>query len=449
MSAVLENTSFAPSSLTLGSGDPRRILAYDGAVAIDLARFHAHVRGVAARLPPADHVVNLCADRYRFLVALCAAALRGQITLLPPSRASTVVAEVMGRYSGVYAIGDQPLETAPSHYLRLPDALPQAAGEPPRVATAAVAVIGFTSGSTGQPKPYPKTWAQFHDGCRQNLAALRPLWGDAAPVLLATVPPQHMYGLEMSVVLPLLGGLAIACGRPLFPQDVSTALAALPRPRLLVTTPVHLRSLVDSGLTMPAVEGLVSATAPLSRELAEQAEARFGGPMCELFGSTETCIFAYRHTARETRWTPLPSVRLSPQPDGTLVHAPQLPQPVPLADLMEIHADGRFEVKGRQSDLLDIAGKRASLGDLTLRLLAVPGVRDGVMLQLEPDAMGIRRIAALVVAPTLSETELLASLRGCMDPVFLPRRIGFADALPRGETGKVPRQQALQLLQLD
>ncbi|MFT4247256.1 MAG: AMP-binding protein [Pseudomonas sp.] len=448
MSAVLENAGPSAAWLTLGSGDPGRILVFDGATAIDLASFHAHVRGVAAWLPHGTHAVNLCEDRYRFLVALCAVALRGQATLLPPSRAPGVVEDVMRRHAGAYALGDQALEVEPAHYRRLPVALPVAAGEVPRVPAGAVAVIGFTSGSTGQPKPYPKTWAQFRDGCRQNLLALRQLWGEAPPVVLATVPPQHMYGLELSVILPLLGGLAVASGRPLFPQDVAAALDALPRPRLLVTTPVHLRTLVAAQVPMPPVDGMVSATAPLPPELAQQAEARFGGPMCEMFGSTETCIFARRRTALETAWTPLPGVCLTPQPDGTLVQAPQLPEPVALADLMEIQADGRFELKGRQADLLDIAGKRASLGDLTRRLLAVPGVRDGVVVQLEtPDEIGVRRIAALVVAPTLDEAGLLAALRQAMDPVFLPRRLRFVERLPRNETGKVPRDQVLGLLE--
>ena len=450
MSAVFENPDHFASMLTLGSGDPGRIIAYDDGNVIDVFRFHCHVRGVAARLPQSGYAVNLCEDRYRFMVSLCAVALRGQTTLLPPSRAPAVVDDVMRRHPGAYAIGDQVLDVTPMHYLQLPEPLPQATGEVPRVPLEAVAVIGFTSGSTGQPKPYPKTWAQFRDGCRQNLSVLHTLWGQHVPALLATVPPQHMYGMEMSVILPLLGGVAIANGRPLFPLDVAAALDVLPRPRLLVTTPVHLRTLVAAQLPMPPVDGMVSATAPLPPELARQAETCFGGPMCEMFGSTETCIFAYRHTAHEAAWTPLPGVRLTPQPDGTLVHAPQLPQPVPLADLMEIGADGRFQVKGRQSDLLDIAGKRASLGDLTRRLLAVPGVRDGVVVQLQtPDEIGVRRIAAVVVAPTLDEAGLLAALRQVMDPVFLPRRLRFVAQLPRNETGKVPREQILALLGAD
>src|SRR3546814_17741618 len=89
------------------------------------------------------------------------------------------------------------------------------------------------------------------------------------------------------------------------------------------------------------------------------------------------------------------------------------------------------------SDL--IAGKRASLGDLTRRLLAIPGVEDGVVFQLDGDEIGVRRIAALAVAPTLAEADILRALRCSIDPVFMPRRLRRIQALPRNETGKPPR----------
>jgi acyl-coenzyme A synthetase/AMP-(fatty) acid ligase len=329
----------------------------------------------------------------------------------------------------------------------MPVVLEQADGPVPEVPEDAVVVIGFTSGSTGAPKPFPKTLAAFRTSNAQNMSAVADLWGTATPSLVATVPPQHMYGMEMSVIMPLLSDATVHGGKPFFPEDVARALAEMPEPRLLVTTPVHLRALVESGVSLPAIAGYVSATAPLEQALAQATEARFGGELRETFGSTETCIFARRRTALETAWTPLPGVWVQPQPDGTLVHARHLPQPVPLADLMEVEADGRFHLRGRQADLLEIAGKRASLGDLTRRLLAVPGVRDGAVMQLEPDDMGVRRIAALVVAAGMTEAQLLDALRGAMDPVFLPRRIRFVGSLPRGETGKLPRQDALRLLE--
>jgi acyl-coenzyme A synthetase/AMP-(fatty) acid ligase len=121
---------------------------------------------------------------------------------------------------------------------------------------------------------------------------------------------------------------------------------------------------------------------------------------------------------------------------------------VRLADLMEVSADGaRFRLQGRNADLLEIAGKRASLGDLTQRLLAVPGVRDGVVFQLDAhDALGVQRIAALAVAPGLAESTIIEALRQALDPVFLPRPLRVVAALPRNETGKLPRAALLAAL---
>lgn len=459
MSAVVDATAactnVARSALTHGAAT--RAVAFDAQGETTLAQFEREVRGVAALLPAGRYAINLCEDRHRFLVAFCAAALRGQTTLLPSSRAAAVVDEVLAQHPHSYCLGDDALTPEPPHYWRLPETLPQLDGEALMIDDAALVAIGFTSGSTGQPTPNTKTWAAFRASTAQNFAALADLLGqhDGDNVeagsgnthVVATVPPQHMYGMEMSVLLPLLGDLAVHATRPFFPDDIARALRDAVTPPLLVTTPVHLRALIESGVALPPLAGIVSATAPLSAQLACAAEMRFGCEVREVFGSTETCVIARRRTAIESAWTPLPGVRLSPQPDGTTVHAPHLPEPVVLADLMEVFADGRFELRGRSADLLEIAGKRASLGDLTRKLLAVPGVIDGVVLQLdEADSAGVHRIAALAVAPSLDAAAIVRALREHVDPVFLPRRLRCVASLPRNEAGKLPRQALLALL---
>ena len=70
----------------LALADPPAEPAVQPAGNIDLATFVRHVHGVAALLPEGKHAINLSEDRYRFLVGFCAVALRGQVTLLPPSR---------------------------------------------------------------------------------------------------------------------------------------------------------------------------------------------------------------------------------------------------------------------------------------------------------------------------------------------------------------------------
>ena len=428
----------APMAIAVGPAD--RALAFGPRGATPLSAFLGEVQALAARLDASEFVVNLCEDRHRFLTGFCAAALRGKATLLPPSRAPEVVADVQRRHPSNQVLDDAAVAAVIA-------SASAAVEDIPEVAAHALAAVGFTSGSTGVPQANPKTWGAFATSTAQNLAALRDLWpADAQAQIVATVPPQHMYGMELSVLLPLLGGAAVHEARPFFPADVARALDDATAMRVLVTTPVHLRALVASGIELPPLAGIVSATAPLPAELAMEAESRFGCEVRELFGSTETCVFARRRTARESAWTPLPGVRVAAFDDATEVRAAHLPAPVLLADRVEVDDEGRFELRGRQADLLEIAGKRASLGDLTRRLLEIPGVEDGCVFQLDAVPGGIARLAALAVAPTRSEAEILDALRAGVDPAFLPRPLRKVAALPRNETGKLPRAELLALL---
>jgi acyl-coenzyme A synthetase/AMP-(fatty) acid ligase len=450
VSAVVER---AASTLPLiRFAQAERIFAWRGGEALTVARFLADVDNASAALPSGHYAVNLCEDRYAFLVAFAAIASRGQTNLLPPSRAPKAIEEVLAGHAGSYAIAEAGRNLAlsvPCVSISL-DAAEAAKADVPEIDAGQIVAIGFTSGSTGQPKANPKPWSSVHASSAHNARTIHAALGlasDALVHVVATVPPQHMYGLELSVLLPLVGPYAVHGGRPFFPADVAAALADVPGPRLLVTTPVHLQALLRDPAPLPPLAGITSATAPLSQELAAEAEQRYGAPVVELFGSTETCVIAHRRTTRETEWHLYPDVALRPQPDGTLVDAPYFSQPVVLQDVVELLPDHAFHLSGRNADLVEIAGKRASLADLTRRLLALPGVIDAVALQLdELDSCGIRRIAALVVAPARSESLLLDDLRLAIDPVFLPRPLRRVNALPRNETGKLARAAVLEAL---
>jgi acyl-coenzyme A synthetase/AMP-(fatty) acid ligase len=449
MAAAIESALTAGSTLPLLSGAVgERPLAFDQDGPICTGRFLADVHALAKCLPEAQHAINLCDDRYWFLVAFCAVALRGQVNLLPHSRAPNVIGEAHARYPHSYCLGEREGIPQAPHFHRI-DTARSASDRPhavPHLGASQVVAIGFTSGSSGQPKANPKTWGSFAASTALN-AALLPDAVSAQAQLVATVPPQHMYGMETSVLLPLLGGVAVHRGRPFFPADIAAALAQAEAPRVLVTTPVHLRALVESGIGLPPLAMLLSATAPLPKALAERAEHQWRAPVLELFGATETCVIGHRRTALEGDWQLYPGVRLRSLPDGTEVAAPWFAAPNVLQDIIETLDGNRFRLRGRSSDLLEIAGKRASLGELTQRLQAIPGVEDGVVFQAD-DACeaGVRRICALVVAPTLDEARMMQALRAVVDPVFLPRPLKRVAALPRNATGKLPRAELLRLL---
>jgi acyl-CoA synthetase (AMP-forming)/AMP-acid ligase II len=220
----------------LGHGDPAAILAWRAGKAIRADAFLADVGRVAALLPPRQYLVNLCADRYCFTVGLGAAMLRGQVSLLPPNQTPEMLGRLAREYDGLYALIDAGAQPAAIETLRFPDdAPPEPSGwEVPAIPADRVVAVAFTSGSTGQPMPQPKTWGGLARGALGEASRLGLLDGRPA-ALVATVPAQHMYGLESSVLLALRNGFALHAARPFYPADVRAALEQVPGERVLVT----------------------------------------------------------------------------------------------------------------------------------------------------------------------------------------------------------------------
>jgi acyl-coenzyme A synthetase/AMP-(fatty) acid ligase len=254
-----------------------------------------------------------------------------------------------------------------------------------------------------------------------------------------------MYGFESTVLLALLSGNALSAERPFYPADVAAAVQKVPRPRVLVTTPIHLRTLLTSEVEFPALDLVMSATAPLSRELAREVEATYRAPLLEIYGSTETGQIAMRRTAEKAGWRLWPGVHLSISNDQAYAQGGHIEQLTPMCDVIEVTGEDEFLLHGRKADLVNVAGKRSSFGYLNAQLNAIPGVVDGAFFLREEmtGSTGVARLGAVVVAPGLSVASLTEQLRQLIDPVFLPRPLLIVEQLPRNATGKLP-QQALQ-----
>ena len=124
-----------------------------------------------------------------------------------------------------------------------------------------------------------------------------------------------------------------------------------------------------------------------------------------------------------------------------------MPQAVELGDFITLSGDREFSIHGRVSDLINIAGKRASLGDLNHKLTEIPGVLDGAFLMPEEKSDEVQRLVAFAVAPDLCKEDIIAALRNCIDPIFIPRPLYIVEALPRTETSKLPGDRLLALAQ--
>ena len=415
------------SALPLLAGyRPEAPFAWHRGALVSAGAFQAVARALAARLPQHPYVVNLCEDRYAFVVGFAAALLARQTTLLPPSRAPEAVNDsCAGRDAyrlteeEVLAGADAPMR----HDLMIEETH--------------VAAIVFTSGSTGRPVGHAKTWGSLVAGARALGARL-----GAKGSVIGTVPAQHMFGLESTVMLPLQNGLAIHAGRPLLPADLAEASAAVEAPRWLMTTPLHLRACVAARQTLPGLAGAVSSTMPLDRELAREAERLWQAPIYEIYGSSEAGMIAMRRGALDETWELCPGVNLLGRAGEYEVQGGHILEAQRIADELEPRDARRFTLHGRKASVVKIAGKRTSLEALNAALGRIDGVHDGVFYLRD----GAERLGAVVVAPGRSARALRAALRRHIDPAFLPRPLHLVAALPRSENGKLARQALLELV---
>jgi acyl-coenzyme A synthetase/AMP-(fatty) acid ligase len=428
-------------------------VAWRGGRALTASQFTADVRAFAARLPALGACVNLCTDRYAFAVAFGAALLRERGCLLPPNARPETLASLRSAHGPMFVASDDPaLQVAGLDVLVLAEGAPAnaAAATMPAAPGTLQAACLLTSGSTGQPQPHAKSWAVLHANTEGGVQRLCELLGRPTLqglTLVATVPPQHSYGFESSVLLPMLGGAAFHAGRPFYPADIAAALSEVPRPRALVTTPFHLKALLSAGIELPPCDLVLSATAPLSPQLAREAERRFGGALIEIYGCTEAGQVATRRSAETEVWTTYGALRIhqQPSPDGEgaerfIVQGGHVLEPTPLADLLKLE-DGRcFRLLGRANDLIHVAGRRSSLGHLDYHLNSIEGVQDGAFWVPDEVPDAVVRPVAFVVAPELPREAIIAALRTRLEPPFVPRRVVHVAELPREATGKLTRE---------
>jgi len=283
--------------------------------------------------------------------------------------------------------------------------------------------------------------------------------------IIGTVAPQHMFGLETTVVAPWQCGCPVIASRPVFPADLRALLARAAGSGIagawLMTTPLQLRAFhagVDE--VPPCLGRVIVSTMPLARDLARLVERDWRVPVDEIYGCTEGGLLAARRTALDEAFTPAAGLSFAIADDvAAVVSGGQLDAPLRLSDRLRWLGDAatpadsrppiapgssrpRFELVGRDAEMIKIAGKRTTVAALTGQLLGVPGVEDGAFFLPSPNA---ERTAAVAVAAAHSLASLRAALADRIDAAFMPRPLVLARALPRDAQGKLPLAALLAL----
>lgn len=430
---------------------PDSPVAWAGGRLTTAGEMRAHVDGFAELLPApreGDELMVVCRDRYRFAVALVAAWQRGFAVALPPNPQLETIRALRGRPGLVTVVHDvdgvdKGIDVRDTDVVRhtrgkvgrvpftmLPELPPER-----RLATV------YTSGSTGEHTPCPKTAGQLLGEARA-LARTFPL--PEAARIVPMVPAHHIYGLLFGVLVPLVSGAAFHRHTPLHAAEVAAVLQA--GADALITVPAHLRGLLLAREgELPPIARVFSSAAPLPPRIARKVRERFGWTITEVFGSSETGGIGWRESGGEGPWTPLPGVSVGVDGEQRLLLEspflhPDEPRPFRTADRIERLEDGRFVHLGRADGVLKIGGVRVSLAEIERRLGAIDGVRDAAALAREVGGARNVEIWVVAVAPGLDVRAIRAGLRGWLAPVAMPRRLKLIDALPRTESGKLRRR---------
>ncbi len=411
---------------------------------ISVAELFGCAYHAAKGLPEGVRLVNICSNRFHFLVYFLAAMLQGGRSVFPSNKLNNTVSSLL--QGGASVVSDSPLDfVQKQNQINVQEInireVGNFDGNIAFVEEEYVAAEVYTSGSTGAPSRLYKKWSTLYSTALKLGERFDSEVGNQALLVLATVPCQHMYGLETSVVMPLFSNLVAAEGTPFYPSDILGERKKSERPCRLITTPVHMRSLDGADLQGNAsFSQLISATAPLDVNLARSIERKLDLEVCEIFGFSEAGSIATRITTKEEQWRLLCGYHLESWQDGAALYCRKDEPPHVFPDNIEVLNDSSFRFMSRANDTINVGGKRMSLNELLLKLLALDDVEDAYLYI--PD--GSDRPAGFVVCKG-EIRQVLEQLFYSVDPVFLPRPLKKIDKILRNPTGKVTAVERVQM----
>jgi len=308
------------------------------------------------------------------------------------------------------------------------------------------ALVLFTSGSTSQPTPIPKSFVQLE----AELSSLETLWGSAisGTTISSTVSHHHIYGLLFRLLWPLCSGRPfIRYGRDYWEELVKDAQRHAPL--VIVSSPAHLSRIPSLEWPANALKAVFCSGAPLVTEAALIAKSQLEHSITEVYGSTETGGIAWREQDKSPAWVCLPGVEINQTQDTSLlqVRSPHLPDRnwFTSADQVTLYEDGRFNLCGRADRIAKVGGKRISLNAIERILEQQPGVATARVILLPERG---DRLGAVVILDNDGNKQLVdqgksavnqqlkQALENQVDRIAIPRYWRYLGEMPQNRQGK-------------
>jgi len=349
---------------------------------------------------------------------------------------------------------------------------PEAAPTPEIDVREDLAVLPYSSGTTGLPKGVMLTHHNLVANLCQVQAALVPR---AADVLIAVLPFFHIYGQTVIMNLGMRMGAKVVT-MPRFDLEQFLSLIAEHRvTRAYVVPPIAIAlakhpAIDDADLS--SLELIMSGAAPLGSDLADAVAERVGCPVMQGYGLTETSPVTHLVPPSESRGRggqiglPLadtecrvvdPETGADAERGELWIRGPQVMKGylnnaeataatidpegwLHTGDVAVVDDEGYFEIVDRLKELIKYKGFQVPPAELEGILITHPAISDAAVIGIPDDECGELPKAFVVASDEVSDEEIMAFVAGQVSPQKRVRLIERVDEIPKSPSGKILRR---------
>jgi len=421
---------------------------------------HAMAHAILDRCPAKHgqrgYLAIFTTDRAVIAAAIVAALAGGPILILPHDISDGALMDLASDPEYTWVVAD-PDRTLPSRFKELfitpddhnPNPTPLKAAINP----GAPLLKLYTGGSTGKPAIWTKTVenimgeALFHVGVHEITCD---------DVVVATVPPYHIYGLLFSVAAPLLAGARVADQTCAFPHEIVNTVTDTAA-TILVSVPAHFRALKDHDFPNHGLRLAFSSAGVLDEADETAFRQRNKVFLMEVYGSTETGGIAFRCRGRdETFFSPFPVIETHIKEETLKIRSPFISPEIVrdnlgfylVPDRVKQCSGNRFAILGRSDTVVKIAGLRVDLDQVGTVLKTMDGIRDALVLA-RPVPRGRAFDICALVQGNCTHADIRQFLCGRLETAAHPRWIKVVDQMPMTRSGKYDRAAVAALFEPD
>lgn len=419
-----------------------------------LHRLAAGIRSLGATGVGNQPLLCLCTENKALLAAAILASLGGGPRLvLPYAFSRQAVEEVLKTMNVSLILADHPGDFPPGPQVICPSMLEEVDADSHRhdyIDADEPFLLLFTGGSTGTPKVWAKTPRNMIAEARYMITRFGITPED---IFLSTVPPQHIYGLLFSVLIPLIASARILEGIYVFPREIMK-VAREEKATVLVSVPACYRVFKGSFLNQHHLRLAFSSAGALDPGDSDYFRENAGLDINEIYGSTETGGVATRRRGADgDAWHGLGPVQWRITDGRLQVKSPFISPSLPrntegffvTADRAVGDGPGCFVLKGRADDVVKVGGKRVDLAEIREKMMKIDGLRDALLVQM-PNGKGRPTDLVALVVTEIDPAVLRQALANLVEPYAMPRRFVTVDKIPVTPTGKYDRGEIQRIL---